>query len=217
MPRAKQRVLIVDDEPSIRESLSWVLTEIGYSIREAEDGLSALIEIRKEIPDMILCDLNMPRMAGFEFLSVVRRRFPSIPLIAMSGAFSGNEAPSGIAADAFYQKGSGVRALLHVIEGLARPDRLPAQIAPPKAPLLIQRNGHDALGEPCVTIECPECLRSFSQPVGGPLSVVREAHCVHCRNPIYYTITEPVDWARARASRSPRREANQDSQAQMLS
>ncbi len=217
MPCTKERLLIVDDEPSVRDSMSWVLTEIGYSVRAAEDGLSALIEIRKEIPDMILSDLNMPRMSGFEFLSVVRRRFPAIPLIAMSGAFCGNEAPSGIAADAFYQKGSGVRALLRIIEGTARPDRLPAYVAPPKAPLLIQRNGRDALGEPCVTIECPECLRPFSQPVGGPLSVVREAHCVHCRNLIYYTIVEPVDWVRARASQSPRREANQYGQTQMLS
>ena len=42
MPCTKESLLIVDDEPSIRESLSWVLTEIGYSVRVAEDGLSAL-------------------------------------------------------------------------------------------------------------------------------------------------------------------------------
>ena len=92
----KERLLIVDDEPSIRESLSSVLAEIGHPVRTAEDGFSALIEIRKEIPDTILSDLNMPRMSGFEFLSVVRRRFPAIPVIAMSGAFSGDEVPSGV-------------------------------------------------------------------------------------------------------------------------
>jgi CheY-like chemotaxis protein len=208
MPRTKERLLIVDDEPSLRESFSYVLTEIGYSVRAAEDGISALIEIRKDVPDIILSDLNMPGMSGLEFLSVVRRRFPPIPLIAMSGAFCGDEAPSGIAADAFYQKGSGVRALLKLLEGLPRPERLSADIARPKAPLLIQRNGHDASGEPCVTIECPECLRTFSQSVGGSLSVVREANCVHCRNSIYYTIVEPVDWAPAQTSRSSRREEN---------
>lgn len=216
MPRVKERVLIVDDEPWIRDSLSWALVEIGYSVRASEDGISALIEMRIEIPDIILCDLNMPGMSGFEFLSVVRRRFHSIPVIAMSGAFSGDEVPSGVAADAFYQKGSGVRALLKIMESLAPPKRMPARQPPSSAPLLIQRNGHDALGEPCITIECPECLRPFSQPVGGSLSVVREANCAHCRNPIYYTIVEPVDWVRARASQSPRREANQDGQTQML-
>lgn len=44
-------LLIVDDEPSIRESLSLVLTEIGYSVRSAEDGFSALREIVNEAPD----------------------------------------------------------------------------------------------------------------------------------------------------------------------
>jgi CheY-like chemotaxis protein len=101
MPGTKASLLIVDDEPSIREFLLWVLTEIGYSVRVAEDGLSALTEIRKEIPDMILSDLNMPGMSGFEIISVVRRRLPAIPVIAMSGTFSGDEAPSGLAADAF--------------------------------------------------------------------------------------------------------------------
>ena len=79
MPRTKERLLIVEDEPSIRESLSSALTEIGYPVRTAEDGFSALLEIRKQIPDMILSDLNMPGMSGFELLSVVRRRFPAIP------------------------------------------------------------------------------------------------------------------------------------------
>ncbi len=125
MPCTKERLLIVDDEPSIRESLSCVLTEIGYSVRSAEDGFSALIEIRVEIPDMIISDLNMPRMSGFEFISVVRRRFPAIPVIAMSGAFSGNEASSGVAADAFYQKGSGIRSLLKIMESLTPTKRLP--------------------------------------------------------------------------------------------
>jgi CheY-like chemotaxis protein len=111
------RLLVVDDEPSIRTSMSQVLTEIGYSVRSAQDGFSALAEIQKEIPEIILSDLNMPGMSGFELLSLVRRRYPAIRLIAMSGAFSGDEVPSGVAADAFYQKGSGVRSLLKIISG----------------------------------------------------------------------------------------------------
>jgi len=96
------KLLIVDDDPSIRDLLSETLTEIGFSVRSAEDGPSALAEIRKDIPDILLSDLNMPGMPGFELLSVVHSHSPSIPLIAMSGAFSGDEVPSGVAADAFY-------------------------------------------------------------------------------------------------------------------
>jgi CheY-like chemotaxis protein len=116
------RLLIVDDEPSIRYSLTCVLTEIGYNVRSAEDGFSALLEIRNEVPEILLSDLNMPGMSGFELLSEVRRQFPAIQTIAMSGAFSGDEVPSGIAADGFFQKGSSMGSLLRLMGGLHRRD-----------------------------------------------------------------------------------------------
>jgi CheY-like chemotaxis protein len=56
--------------------LAHIFTELEHSVRSAEDGFSALVEIRQEIPDIVLSDLNMPGMSGVEFLSVVRRRFP---------------------------------------------------------------------------------------------------------------------------------------------
>jgi CheY-like chemotaxis protein len=200
-------LLIVDNEPSIRTSMSQVLIEIGYSVRSAQDGFSALVEIRKESPEIILSDLNMPGMSGFELLSLVRRRFPSIRLIAMSGAFSGDEVPSGVAADAFYQKGSGIRSLLKIIGGLASPKRLAAIHPAAPAPLWIQRNGNDASGEPYVSIACPDCLRTFRQPVGGSLSLIREAQCVHCGNTVYYAIVEPVDCEPGQGPQSTHREA----------
>ena len=79
MPNAKGKLLIVDDDASVRESLAELFTEFGLIVRSAEDCPSALLEIRREVPDIILSDLNMPRMSGFEFLSVVSRWFPTIP------------------------------------------------------------------------------------------------------------------------------------------
>jgi DNA-binding NtrC family response regulator len=138
MPNTPATLLIVDDEPSIRESLSQVLTEIGYRVRSAEDGFTALREIVSEAPELLLSDLNMPGISGFELLSEVRRRFPAIRTIAMSGSFRGDEAPSGVAADGFYQKGSSIAALLRMMETLPpmeryAPARLPFQ---PGAPSL---------------------------------------------------------------------------------
>jgi CheY-like chemotaxis protein len=212
MPGGKQgcsaTLLIVDDEASIRMSLSHVLTEIGYSVRSAEDGFSALAEIRNEIPDIILSDLSMPGMSGFEFLSVVRRRFPSIWVIAMSGAFSGDEVPSGIAADDFYPKGGGIRALLQIIGGLAPQERLPANQPAASTPICIQRNDLDASGAPYVSITCPKCLRTFSQTIDGSLASLRETHCVHCQNSVHYAIAELADWAPAQTSQEPHRETN---------
>jgi CheY-like chemotaxis protein len=137
-------------------SLSRVLNDIGYQVRTAENGLSALIEIRSEIPDLLLTDLNMPGMSGFVLIGVVRRRFPAIPVIAMSGAFFGNEVPSGVNADAFYPKGSDVHSLLRIIESLAPLKRILPSSPVPDVPVFIQRNGHDASREPCVMVTCPE-------------------------------------------------------------
>jgi CheY-like chemotaxis protein len=123
MLETRPGILIVDDEPSIRMSMSLVLNEMGYQARSAEDGPSALSEIRQEIPEILLSDLNMPGMSGWELLIEVRRFFPAIKVVAMSGAFCGNEVPSGVLADAFYQKGSSVSALLQILRALPRMTR----------------------------------------------------------------------------------------------
>ena len=75
---SKYQVLVVDDDPTVRESFAMLLQSGGYDVQVAEDGFSALLQLRKLLPDVIISDLNMPRMSGFEFLSVVRRRFPEI-------------------------------------------------------------------------------------------------------------------------------------------
>jgi CheY-like chemotaxis protein len=138
MHGTKARLLIVDDEPAIRTSMSLVLAEIGYRVRSAADGHSALLEIEQEVPDILLSDLNMPGMSGFELLSVVRRQFPAIQTIAMSGAFSGNEVPSGVAADAFYQKGSSMGALLQIIATIPQVERRLPQPSSAVAPFWIR-------------------------------------------------------------------------------
>lgn len=125
MPITKARLLIVDDESSVRLSLSCVFEAIGYRVRTAADGLSALNSLREEMPEILISDLDMPGMSGFELLTVVRCRFPDLKTIAMSGAFSGDEVPSGLAADAFYQKGSSVACMLKIIENLPWHERMP--------------------------------------------------------------------------------------------
>jgi CheY-like chemotaxis protein len=192
MPATQASLLIVDDEPTVRLTLSNVLAEVGYRVRSAEDGICALREIRNEVPKLLLSDLNMPNMSGFELLSVVRRRFPAIRTIAMSGSFSGTEAPSGVAADGFYQKGSSIAALLRIIETLPKVER---KAHPPTSPdelLWIHHNSHDLSPDACVTITCPECLRTFPQTLGtGYLK--RKTDCIYCRCPIHYAIVQHAE------------------------
>ena len=102
---SKRQVLVVDDDPSVRDSVARLLTSAGYDVAAAEDGLEALLRLNKVMPDVILSDLNMPRMSGFDLLSVVRRCFPGIVTVAMSGAYrNSDELPPEVIADSFYSK-----------------------------------------------------------------------------------------------------------------
>ena len=83
------------------------------------------------LPDVIISDLKMPRMSGFEFLAVVRRKYPDLPLIAISGEFKGNEVPPGVPADAYLEKGafSFNQLRTKITELLAAPPRKPGPAA----------------------------------------------------------------------------------------
>jgi CheY-like chemotaxis protein len=96
----KFRILVVDDEECIRELFWQLLQREGYEVATAEDGFDALLTLKQFLPDVIISDLNMPKMSGFEFLSVVRRRFPKISVIASSGAYGSRVVPTGVLADA---------------------------------------------------------------------------------------------------------------------
>jgi hypothetical protein len=130
-------------------------------------------------------------MSGFELLSVVRRRFPVIRTVAMSGAFSGDEVPSGVAADAFYQKGSSLGSLLKIMEALPQMVRRASQSCRAADPLWFHRRGNDPSGKLPELITCPQCLRTFSLALNSFEGMTHEMHCVHCGNSIQYEIVEP--------------------------
>ena len=76
-------VLVVDDDCLMRRLLSRHLESAGYEALHAEGGLQAIGILRNRLPSVIISDLQMPRMTGWEFISVVRRRFPTLPIIAI--------------------------------------------------------------------------------------------------------------------------------------
>ena len=193
------RVLVVDDEASVRDSTSMLLKSAGYAVRTAEHGFDALLQLAAAPSDVVISDLNMPQMSGFEFLSVVRRRFPEMVVIAISGAYeSGDQVPGGVIADAFYAKGrhkpeellSTIAELLNTKEAQAVRHHLQS------APVWIPRNGRDSQGVPFIVLTCTQCLRSF------PLSVLREnvqeiqeTPCIFCSKCVRYVIDFSVDVA----------------------
>ncbi|MBF0549863.1 MAG: diguanylate cyclase [Deltaproteobacteria bacterium] len=83
--REKKRILVVDDEPPVRRLLKKALTQFGYDVLTADDGLNALSILHNESVTTVLTDLNMPNMGGLELISVVKKEFPEIDIIAMTG------------------------------------------------------------------------------------------------------------------------------------
>lgn len=193
MGKLKPKLLIVDDEPSTRSLLTQIFSSLGHDVNTAEDGFSALEQIREEVPDILLSDLNMPRMSGFELLSVVRRRIPEIYVIATSGAFSGDEVPHGIAADAFYEKATGLPSLFQLMKSAALGDLPPRAGSSASLPIWISPTERDSLSRARVIIGCPECLRAFPLIVDAADFVIHEAVCVYCDTLIHYATVQPMN------------------------
>ena len=116
--RSKAQILLVDDDPGVRESLGLLLMTAGYDVAAADHGVSAVSHLSRTIPDLIVTDLNMPHMSGVELISHVRSCHPSISIIAMSGDYQGDAVPASLIADRFYPKGQHPHHLLTAIASL---------------------------------------------------------------------------------------------------
>ncbi len=79
------RILVIDDESSIRRLLRIMLEQNDYEVEEAADGDEGLKKIRSNPPDLIITDLIMPDKEGIETIMELRRNHPALKIIAMSG------------------------------------------------------------------------------------------------------------------------------------
>ena len=84
------RILVVDDEPSIRDLVALVLELDEHEVVTAGDGNSALAEIEKSVFDLVITDLVMPDREGIEIIISLRKSRPQLKVIAMSGGGFGN-------------------------------------------------------------------------------------------------------------------------------
>ncbi len=180
----RRRILLVDGDSAFLQECSNGLAKERYEILTAQDGFDALHVLRGAQPDVLVSELNLPRMSGFELLSVVRTRFPAISVLAISNEYSAATLPHETICDAFLQKGpstvfevvENVRQLLS--QSPVRGSRAKADFAPVWIP-------RSAVGYLILT--CPECLRSFSavEPTASPA----QETCVFCGANVRFQIS----------------------------
>jgi CheY-like chemotaxis protein len=183
-PVHRHRILFVDDDPILRQLSTGLFSANDYEVCTASDGLEALELLKQCLPDLIISDLRMPRMSGFEFLSIVRRRFPAMPLIAISGEFLSAGDPALGIADVFFAKG----------------DYSPQQLVQRVGELIAHPLEHRGLETPPIwvpvspsgeiVLTCTDCLRSFAVRVCPPAfgNPMRETECICCSTKLRYCV-----------------------------
>ena len=114
-------ILIVDDKPNVRKLLREYLTEQGYRVVTAENGRIALFTARYEKPDLILLDIMMPEMDGYQFVSIYRRE-SEVPIIIITAKTEESDAVLGLelGADDYVFKPFRLRELVARIRAVLR-------------------------------------------------------------------------------------------------
>lgn len=108
-------ILVVDDDAMVREATVWMLADAGHAVHEAADGMEALAYLVNEGPvDLLITDINMPRMDGLELAQQTKARWPGLPVLLVSG----RPQPSGT--QAFMPKPFGWEALMKAVARVVR-------------------------------------------------------------------------------------------------
>lgn len=83
-----KKILIIEDEEILSDLLKKKLTQAGYEVSVAEDGVEGINQVEKSVPDLILLDIVMPKMGGFEVMKELQKReeFAKIPVIIISNS-----------------------------------------------------------------------------------------------------------------------------------
>ena len=114
-------ILVVDDNPSVRTLVREYLTEQGYHIITADNGQNALYTARSEKPDLILLDVMMPQMDGYQFITAYRKE-QNAPIILLTAKLEETDKVLGLelGADDYVTKPFGMRELLARIRAVLR-------------------------------------------------------------------------------------------------
>jgi len=109
----RPKILVLDDEPDVRNLLSRILKEENYQVSEADTAENALKSIEESTPDLVIADINLPGMSGLDFFKLVKENHPQLPFIFLSGLTDEFDKVLGLelGAEDYITKPFGVREL----------------------------------------------------------------------------------------------------------
>lgn len=183
-------ILCVDDEPDLLRDLGEELHEAGYQVLAADSGRAALAQIRRCRPDLILCDISMPRMDGFELLEAVRGRgaqLASIPFVFLTALSDPRDVVAGkrVGADDYLVKPIDYDLLLATVQARLRQVQRIRAAGPRPAPGLQAQALAQRLGltpaEARVAAGLTRGGKSLEQ-VAADLDIARSTAAFHLRN-----------------------------------
>jgi two-component system, chemotaxis family, chemotaxis protein CheY len=121
------RILVVDDDPIVRELLRIHLSNAGYEVSVAQDGVEGGYGLLRNRPDLIISDVNMPHLDGFEFIAAVREeaQFRSIPVIFLTSATEAEYRGRALGAVAYVAKPVRADKLLALVAEHVEGGRVP--------------------------------------------------------------------------------------------
>ncbi len=118
-----KRVLVVDDDPAVRNAMKRVLETAGYEVILAQDGEEAVVQVLPEQADLLLLDLNLPSQSGWDVFERLTTRYPLVPVIIITGMPNQYQTAVAAGASALMEKPIEPAVLLKTIsEVLAEQD-----------------------------------------------------------------------------------------------
>jgi len=182
-------ILVIDDEASIRQSLTGVLKDEGYRVALAASGSEGLEALRAEKPDVVLLDIWMPQMDGLETLKLLKNEFPDQSVIMMSGHGNIETAVKATKLGAFIEKPLSLERLLVILQNASSVQDLARENQALRKQIHKNRS---LVGESAALKQIQELIRRVA-PTTGSVLITGEngtgkelvAHSVHAMSPRY--------------------------------
>ena len=121
-PSTPRRLLVIDDDPACRTTIAYLLQKLGHTVEAAEDGFAGLALLGRTLVNLVLTDLMMPGLTGWDVARLAKAMHPRLPVVLVTGAVHtiSHDQPERTWVDAILAKPFGVAAMQAVIGALTR-------------------------------------------------------------------------------------------------